>query len=117
MCKELYEALLQQLPPGTLSSMVKGIPGRNISRSKVVVIAHATLANFILDENPLVRDMRYIIVDESHVDDVGTEIVKTYCEENASKGLHSWFLSATHPNQLSTGSNYFFFVYGEKTIV
>lgn len=106
VCKELYQSLMSQMDHGLVGAMVKALPRVNSSRARVIVVAHATLAQLLLDEHPITKKLRGLIIDESHVDDKSTEFLKTYATEMAPQGLTSWFLSATHPGQMTEGSNY-----------
>lgn len=106
VCKEILKALKARLPGTKIGTLLKGHTRSTGPHFRVVVGAHATIARKILEEAPLISRSTHFIVDESHVDDVGTEIVKNYCEGMASNGLTSWFLSATHPGFFDRKSNY-----------
>lgn len=106
VCKEIYASLMSQMDHGLVGAMVKKLPRINMTRARVVVIAHATLAQFILDEHPIVKRIKAIIIDESHVDDKATELLKVYAQEMTGHGQTGWFLSATHPGQISSGANF-----------
>lgn len=103
VCHEIFQALVAQLGPENVGCMVKN---KTIKGKRVMVMAHATLASLMLLEDQIMSRLGGLIIDESHVDDRATEVMKIYAQCMTKTGLTSWFLSATHPGSISDGSNY-----------
>lgn len=102
VCNEIQLSLKQSIKDETISVVVKGSLHRSV-RARVQVMAHATAVSILLKEDPILRDLDTVIIDESHTDDLSTKLLEIFC---LTHEIPVYLMSATHPHEMDDNSNY-----------
>nr|QTJ63645.1 NS3 [Hemipteran jingmen-related virus] len=106
VCMEIKTSLRRNFPDALISVVVKGAQMNTRNIKGIMVTAHATLMRMITENHPCLTRVKALIIDEAHVDDMGTHFIKEYGRALAKQTPDVYFLSATHEHAMSDDSNF-----------
>lgn len=105
VCQELYKALSQRFVIGL---NVRGSYCRN-SRAQIQIAAHATAMSLLTSKDTCISNLGMIIIDEAHVEDPTTIMLRRYSSWLNAQGVIVVELSATLDGEHDSRSNHYIF--------
>lgn len=103
VCMEMYNALKSEFKVGL---NIHGSEAKRDNMAAIQIAAHRTALKLMVTGDRIVRGVEMIIIDEAHVDDPATILLRQYAKSRLSMGIRLVELSATLDGLTNTGSNF-----------
>nr|AKL90418.1 NSP2 [Guaico Culex virus] len=103
VCKELYYALSGKFSVGL---NIKDQQVFKNMHARVQIAAHASMMSMILSNSKETHNVGTLIIDEAHVDDASTYMLRQYGQDMLKHGKTLYELSATLDGESDSRSNY-----------
>nr|AKL90453.1 NSP2 [Guaico Culex virus] len=103
VCKELYYALNGKFSVGL---NIKDQQVFKNMHARVQIAAHASMMSMLLSNSKEVHNAGTLIIDEAHVDDASTYMLRQYGQDMLKNGKTLYELSATLDGESDSRSNY-----------
>lgn len=103
VCMEMYKALKDEFRVGL---NIKGSEAQRDHFANVQIAAHRTALKMLVTGDRVTKGIEMIMIDEAHVDDPATILLRQYAKGKMSSGLKVVELSATLDGLTNDGSNF-----------
>lgn len=103
VCMEMYNALKEEFKVGL---NIKGSEAKRDHFASVQIAAHRTALKMLVTGDRITKGIDMVMIDEAHVDDPATILLRQYCKSRLSAGMKLVELSATLDGLTNDGSNF-----------
>nr|BBV14758.1 non-structural protein 2 [Wuhan aphid virus 1] len=103
VCREMYGSLKSKFKVGL---NIKGQKHERDPLAYVQIAAHRTALRMLLTGDRILRNLGMIMIDEAHVDDPATMLLRQYARHLSERGVKIVELSATLDEKSDNGSNF-----------
>lgn len=103
VCMEMYNALKTEFRVGL---NIRGSEAKRDHFANVQIAAHRTALKMLVTGDRVTKGIEMVMIDEAHVDDPATILLRQYVKSRMSAGLKVVELSATLDGLTNDGSNF-----------